>query len=120
MLLIVDDECVGILYFQLERLAVNAEGSVTMDELTRKLVSTEAELAKWQSLRRQESYDAAEKPETEADATLHFLRDSFYHYLTAGKDSDRHLRAITRMLGYSGDQMKKIATCVTEMKNKSA
>ncbi|XP_033727147.1 desmoplakin-like [Pecten maximus] len=106
---------------ELERLAVNSQSSsMTMKELIRKLVITESELAKWQSLRRQESYESAEKPETEADVTLKFLKDTFFHYLTDVKESDRYLRAMIRIFNYTDVQKKKISTCVTEKQNKSA
>ncbi|XP_060069981.1 uncharacterized protein LOC132550005 [Ylistrum balloti] len=106
---------------ELELLAVNSESSsMTMKELIRKLVVTESELAKWQSFRRQESYESAEKPETQADVTLRFLKDSFFHYLTDMKDSDRHLRAMIRIFNYTDVQKKRISKCVTEKQNKSA
>ncbi|XP_069106424.1 uncharacterized protein [Argopecten irradians] len=106
---------------ELERLAVSSDSSsMTMKELIRKLVETESELAKWQSLRRQESYESAEKPETEAEVTLKFLKDTFFHYLTEMKDSDRYLRAMIRIFNYTDVQKKKISTCVTEKQNKSA
>ncbi|OWF38867.1 DNA repair protein rad-50-like [Mizuhopecten yessoensis] len=106
---------------ELERLAVNAESSsMTMNELIRKLVVTESELAKWQSIRRHESYESAEKPETQADVTLRFLKDSFFHYLTDVKESDHHLRAMIRIFSFTDVQRRKISACVTEKQNKSA
>ncbi|KAJ8322345.1 hypothetical protein KUTeg_000816 [Tegillarca granosa] len=71
---------------ELERMAAtNTKKSnktgITINELMQKLNSTESELAKWQAYRRQESYESAEKPETQSDAILKFLKDSFFHYL---------------------------------------
>lgn len=107
---------------ELERMAVSCDGSrITIKELIQKLLLTEAELGKWQSIRRQESYDGAPKPETEADATLRFLKDSFFHYITDSKDSDFHLRAIIRILSFTDVQKKKIAdSIVAKRKNKQA
>ena len=74
----------------------------------KKLAWTEVELAKWQTIRRQESYHTALRPGTEADTTLKFLRDSFFHYLTDNKESDNHLQAIIKIMNYSEPQMLKI------------
>lgn len=98
---------------QLERIAVSCDGSsITIKELIQKLLQTENELGKWQSLRRQESYDSASKPETEAEATLRFLKDAFYHYATDLKDNDFHLRAMIRILSFTDIQKKKIADSI--------
>lgn len=93
---------------------------MTVTELLKKLTETESQLANWQAFRRQESYDDARKPETEAEATLRFLRDSFYHYLTDSKDSDRHLRAMIRIFNFTEVQKKKItAALLHDKKHKS-
>lgn len=91
--------------------------SFTIRELVRKLAVTETELAKWQSLRRKESYDEGEKPENESEATLRFLRDSFFHYLTDAKSSDDHLRAIIRIFNFDDEHRKKIAKALLDGKH---
>ncbi|KAK3087573.1 hypothetical protein FSP39_007680 [Pinctada imbricata] len=105
---------------ELERMAVKCDGSssATIKELLEKLMNTEMELSKWQSLRRQESYETAERPETEADATIRFLKDSFFHYLTDQKESENHLRAIIRIFSFTDPQKKKIANSLTDKKNR--
>lgn len=96
------------------------ETGITINELMQKLNSTESELAKWQAYRRQESYESAEKPETQSDAILKFLKDSFFHYLTDIKDSENHLRAMIRIFSYTDVQKKKIADALaTDRKIKS-
>ncbi|XP_061168803.1 uncharacterized protein LOC133178048 [Saccostrea echinata] len=106
--------------FEIERIAAisGKATSVTTRELLEKLVDTEAELAKWQSFRRQESYESAERPETEAAAILRFLKDSFYHYITDQKQSDNHLRAMIRIFNYTEPQKKRIASAIAERINK--
>ncbi|XP_062594600.1 uncharacterized protein LOC134256022 [Saccostrea cucullata] len=106
--------------FEIERIAAMSgkAAPVTTRELLEKLVDTEAELAKWQSFRRQESYDSAERPETEAAAILRFLKDSFYHYITDQKQSDNHLRAMIRIFSYTEPQKKRIASAIAERMNK--
>lgn len=105
---------------QIERMAAisGKSTSVTTRELLEKLMDTEMELAKWQCFRRQESYESADKPETEAAAILRFLKDSFYHYITDQKQSDNHLRAIIRIFNYTEPQKKKIASAIAERINK--
>ena len=104
--------------FQLEMLATNSkQNRVSVKEVVRKLSRTQSELARWQSLRRQEIYAEADKPETEADTTLRFLKDSFFHFLTDGKDSDDHLRAIVRIFHYSDIQKKKMEQAQRARKN---
>ncbi|KAH3740759.1 uncharacterized protein LOC127850463 isoform X2 [Dreissena polymorpha] len=94
---------------ELERLAATGNScSVTISELVRKLAWTELELAKWQTLKRQESYTEAKEPDTESYTTLRFLKDSFFHYITDEKDSDHHLRAIIKIFKFSDAQMEKI------------
>jgi len=94
---------------QLERLAVEGNCStITVSELVRKLAWTELELAKWQTIKRNESYSEAIAPDTESYATLRFLKDSFFHYITDEKDSDHHLRAIIKIMKFTEPQMNKI------------
>ncbi|XP_053382701.1 uncharacterized protein LOC128549622 [Mercenaria mercenaria] len=93
---------------ELERLASAGGCKVTISELVKKLAWTELELAKWQTIRRQESYHDAMRPETEAETILRFLKDSFFHYITDEKDSDHHLRAMVKIFKYTEPQMKKI------------
>lgn len=93
---------------ELERLASSGGCKVTISELVRKLAWTELELAKWQTIRRQESYHDAMRPDTEAETILRFLKDSFFHYITDEKDSDHHLRAMVKIFKYTEPQMKKI------------
>lgn len=81
---------------------------VTISELVKKLAWTEVELAKWQTIRRRESYQDALRPDTEAEATLRFLRDSLFHYLTDDRESDDHLRALIKIMNYSKPQIEKI------------
>lgn len=89
-----------------------------MDELLDKLKLTETELTKWQCYKRAESYAEAEKPETEAEARLRFLRDSMYHFLTDNdrKDSEQHLKAVVGILSYTDVQMKRITKAMSERK----
>ncbi|XP_076082693.1 uncharacterized protein LOC143053794 [Mytilus galloprovincialis] len=107
---------------ELERIAVSCDGSrITIKELLQKLLLTETELGKWQSIRRQESYDEAPKPETEAAVTLRFLKDAFFHYATDTKDCDFHLRAMIRILNFTDVQKKKIAdSIVSKRKHKNS
>ncbi|KAK3576905.1 hypothetical protein CHS0354_017577 [Potamilus streckersoni] len=93
---------------ELQHLANIGGCTVTISELVRKLALTEYELAKWQTIRRSESYNEAFHPETETDATLRFLRDSFFHFLTNPKDSRQHLKAVIQILNYTKTQKEKI------------
>ncbi|KAL3892347.1 hypothetical protein ACJMK2_004560 [Sinanodonta woodiana] len=93
---------------ELQHLANIGGCTVTISELVRKLALTEYELAKWQTIRRSESYNEAFHPETETDATLRFLRDSFFHFLTNPKDSKQHLKAVIQILNYTKTQKEKI------------
>ena len=94
---------------QLEELAAKAPQSVAVKELLAKLEKTQGELTKWQSIQRSSSYDAGERPDTEAAATLRFLRDSMFHYLSDdGRDQAQHLKAMISILGFTEVQMKKI------------
>ncbi|XP_041361274.1 uncharacterized protein LOC121377363 [Gigantopelta aegis] len=103
---------------ELEMLATSSKHTkVSVKEVVRKLSRTQSELARWQSLRREEIYAEADKPETEADTILRFLKDSFIHYVTDGKDSDDHLRAIVRIFHYSDIQKKKIELAQKSRKN---
>ncbi|XP_067664534.1 protein quick-to-court-like [Haliotis asinina] len=101
---------------ELEMLVKTGKEKVTMTEMMKKLSETQAELAKWQSLRREEMYEVAEKPETEAETTLRFLKDSFFHFLTTDKDSDDHLRAMIRIFNFSDVQKKKITKGLSDKK----
>nr|KAG5693615.1 hypothetical protein BaRGS_014635 [Batillaria attramentaria] len=93
----------------------------TITDLRNKLVRTQAELAKWQTIRRYEAYHKAPLPATEAETTLGFLKDSVFHYLTdSGKVSDDHLRAIVRILRFSEVEKQKIAQAVIDKRNRSA
>lgn len=93
----------------------------TITDLRNKLVRTQAELAKWQTIRRYEAYHAAPLPTTEAEITLSFLKDSVFHFLTdSGKASDDHLRAMVRILRFSEVQKQKIAQAVIDKRNRSA
>ncbi|XP_046546320.1 protein quick-to-court-like [Haliotis rubra] len=101
---------------ELEMLVKTGKEKVTMTEMMKKLSESQAELAKWQSLRREEMYEVAEKPETEAETTLRFLKDSFFHFLTTDKDSDDHLRAMIRIFNFSEVQKKKITKGLSDKK----
>ncbi|KAK6167591.1 hypothetical protein SNE40_021580 [Patella caerulea] len=92
---------------------------VNIKELLAKLNRTQEELAKWQSLRRQESYQESDKPETEAEATLRFLRDSFYHYMTDSKGQDDHMRAMIQIFNFTEVQKKKLTKCLLDRKSKT-
>ncbi|XP_076437887.1 uncharacterized protein LOC143277042 isoform X2 [Babylonia areolata] len=93
----------------------------TEAELRQKLMRTQAELARWQTIQRRDTYHAVPLPATEAETTLAFLKDSMYHFLTSDKvpTSDEHLRAIVRMLNFSEAQREKIAQSVVTKRNKS-
>ena len=91
----------------------------TERELHNKLVRTQAELAKWQTIQRHESYHTMPVPGTEAETTLRFLKDAVFHFLTTDKkDSDEHLRAIVRILRFSDTQREKIAHAIILKRNK--
>lgn len=81
---------------------------MTISELVKKLAWTELELAKWQTIRRHESYHDTLQPEDESYTTLRFLKDAFFHYITDEKESDHHLRAMIKILKYTEPQMVKI------------
>ncbi|XP_059170325.1 protein quick-to-court-like [Physella acuta] len=102
---------------ELEMLVKDDKSSVTVRELTRKLSRTEAQLAMWQGLKLGESYTSTELPHTEAEATLSFLRDSFYHFLTDRSGSEEHLRAMIKILHYSDVQLLKIWRGLEEFKH---
>ncbi|KAK7091657.1 dentin sialophosphoprotein-like [Littorina saxatilis] len=92
----------------------------TETDLRNKLVRTQAELAKWQTIQRHESYHTSPMPGTEAETTLRFLKDSVFHFLTADKKTeDEHLRAIVRILRFSEVQREKIAKAIIHKRNKS-
>lgn len=99
-------------------LACSPESRVSMREITRKLSRTELELAKWQRLKLEESYSRSELPRTEAEVTLNFLKDSFFHFITgAPAESVDHLRAMINIFEYSDDQMAKIRKRLREFKH---
>ncbi|XP_052831842.1 serine/threonine-protein kinase 10 isoform X2 [Octopus bimaculoides] len=100
----------------LQTLLTRGVNNVGIRELARRLAWTECELAKWQTIQRREVYENADKPSTEAAATLRFLKDSFFHYLTNEKDSDDHLRAMIRIFNYTEVQKKKVAKNLLEGK----
>ena len=88
-----------------------------MKELLQKLEKTQGELSKWQSIQRNEAYSGADRPDGESQATLRFLRDSMFHYLTvSGKDQAQHLKAMIAILGFTDVQMKKIQKAVMDKK----
>ncbi|ESP03367.1 hypothetical protein LOTGIDRAFT_171452 [Lottia gigantea] len=91
---------------------------VNTKELLAKLNRTQSELAKWQSLRREEAYQEVDRPETEAEATLRFLRDSFFHYITDNKAQDDHMRAMIQIFKFTDVQKKKITKSLLEKKTK--
>ncbi|XP_064652179.1 uncharacterized protein LOC135502914 isoform X2 [Lineus longissimus] len=93
---------------ELEKIAKDEPDKVTVKELLEKLKITEAELGYWQSLKRRDIYAESEKPETEAAATLRFLKDSMFHYVTDPKESESHFRAMIQIFGYTPVQMKSI------------
>uniref|UniRef100_A0A0B6YTS9 GRIP domain-containing protein n=1 Tax=Arion vulgaris TaxID=1028688 RepID=A0A0B6YTS9_9EUPU len=102
---------------ELEMLATTPKSNVSVRELTRKLSKTELELAKWQGLKLGESYAHMELPDTQADATLSFLKDAFYHFLTERSGNEDHLRAIIKIFKYSETQMSKIRKGLEEFKH---
>lgn len=105
--------------FQIEELAMKSPDKVTNKELLEKLKHTQSELGRWQSLARRESYDGANKPQTEADAMLQFMKDSMFHYLTDRDDCGVHLRAIIRMLGFTDDEKKRMIQLRKKLKKES-
>lgn len=104
------------MHLQLQALLTRGVNNVGIRELARRLAWTECELAKWQTIQRKEAYENADKPSTEAAATLRFLKDSFFHYLTNERDTDDHLRAMIRIFNYTEVQKKKVAKCLLEGK----
>lgn len=107
-----------------EELELQKKGGRSADatemELRTKLEKTQAELAKWQTIQRHQSYHSAPIPATEAETTLRFLKDSVFHFLTTDvKSSDEHLRAIVRILRFSEVQREKIALAIIHKRNKS-
>ncbi|BFZ11429.1 hypothetical protein BsWGS_14468 [Bradybaena similaris] len=101
---------------ELEMLASSQKARVSVRELTRKLSRTELELAKWQGLKLQESYSVTDRPQTQAEATLSFLKDSFFHFITSKSDSEDHLRAMITIFNYSDMQMAKIRKGLEDFK----
>ncbi|XP_074656050.1 uncharacterized protein LOC141909517 [Tubulanus polymorphus] len=105
---------------EIEKIAKDDPDTVTRDELLEKLKSTELELEHWRSLKRKEMYEEAELPDTEAAATLRFMKDSMFHYLTDSKDLERecHLRAMVNIFKYSTVQMRSVEKALKEKKKK--
>jgi len=101
---------------EIAKLAVENPEAVSVEELLEKLHDTEDQLTFWQSLQRKESYDGAEKPETEAEVKLRFMRDSMFHFLTDRTNAAQHLRAMIGMMGFTEVQMKKINKALVEQK----
>lgn len=97
-------------------LASSQKARVSVRELTRKLSRTELELAKWQGLKLEESYSITDRPQTQAEATLSFLKDSFFHFITSKSDSEDHLRAMITIFNYSDMQMAKIRKGLEDFK----
>lgn len=105
-----------MIWIQLEYLASKKKEKVSTKELARKLSRTELELAKWQTLRLEEAYNTAAKPDTNAEAKLNFLKDSFYHFVTDPLNCHQHFRAMVEILKYSDEQMKQIRKAVNGSK----
>ena len=106
--------------FQLEKLAETDPDSVSPAELLQKLEATQKELIRWQALKRQETYDDAEKPESPAGAKLNFLKDSMFHYLTDRETEGQHLRAMVGILGFSEVQIRRIKVANEKKKSRKS
>ncbi|KAH9524045.1 hypothetical protein Btru_047991 [Bulinus truncatus] len=102
---------------ELEMLAKNNKANVTVRELTRKLSRTESELARWQGLRLEESYFSSGMPQSEEDATLSFVRDSFLHFMSDTPDTHEHLKALLKIFKYSDEQLGKVWKGLEAFKN---
>ena len=78
-------------------------------ELIEKLENTESKLGRWQTIKTVEIYaDATNRPESEADARLHFLRDSLFHYIMDPPNSLQHLRAMAGIVDFTHAQREQV------------
>ena len=93
---------------------------MSTQELLDKLNHTQSELGRWQTLARQESYESANKPKTESDAVLQFMKDCMFHYLTDKEDCGLHLRAMVRMLRFTDQEKRKMIQIRRKVKKQSA
>ena len=104
--------------FQLVKLAEQDPDSVSPAELLQKLEATQKELIRWQAMKRQETYNDAEKPESPAEAKLNFLKDSMFHYLTDSEMEGQHLRAMVGILGFTEVQIRRIKASNEKQKSR--
>ncbi|GFO46194.1 laminin-like protein epi-1, partial [Plakobranchus ocellatus] len=130
---------------ELDYLLANAKNAkkvgVSLTELSRKLSRTEVELARWQALRLSETYNSphSEPPTTdqvpvlkirnnhhslldptaasEADVTLAFVRDAFFHLLTDPVDREQHVRALLKIFAYPETHLQRIKVGLEAFKN---
>ncbi|KAK3742540.1 hypothetical protein RRG08_060039 [Elysia crispata] len=119
------------------------KAGVSLTELSRKLFRTEGELARWQALRLSETYNKpqnqTEIPQnvqsqllkirnnhhslldptaaSDADVTLAFVRDAFFHLLTDPVDREQHVRALLKIFAYPEAHLDRIKTGLGDFKN---
>ncbi|RUS70992.1 hypothetical protein EGW08_021242 [Elysia chlorotica] len=119
------------------------KAGVSLTELSRKLFRTEGELARWQALRLAESYNrpqvqtgASQDPQSpihqirnnhhslldptaasDADVTLAFVRDAFFHLLTDPIDREQHVRALLKIFAYPEPNLQRVKTGLADFKN---
>ena len=80
-----------------------------VNELITKLENTESKLGRWQTIKTCEIYtDAGNRPESEADARLRFLRDSLYHYIMDPLNAMQHLRAMAGIVDFTHAQREQV------------
>lgn len=127
---------------ELDYLLANAKNAkkagVSLTELSRKLFQTEGELARWQALRLSESYNSPKTDNSQsqllkirnnhhslldptaasdADVTLAFVRDGFFHLLTDPIDREQHIRALLKIFAYPEGHLDRIKTGLADFKN---
>ena len=80
-----------------------------VDELIEKLENTESKLGRWQTIKTCEIYsESVNRPESEADARLRFLRDSLFHYITDPNNAMQHLRAMAGIVDFTHAQREQV------------
>ena len=105
----------NLLIFQIEEIASANPVAVEAKELIEKLELTQAQLDRWQLLRRQESYEDVTIPGTDAEIKLRFMRDSLFHYLTSSSgNSEDHLKALVKVADFSNVQMDKVLKVISK------
>lgn len=96
-------------YLQLENIGRADPNQVLVNELIEKLEHTESKLGRWQTIKTSEIYeDATNRPESEADARLRFLKDSLYHYIMDPQNATQHLRAMAGIVDFTQAQREEV------------